>query len=442
VHRQQTVQKTLSAIFAAIGKLKLKINDGGRSPTTKKEVSKMNKKNLTVILILFLLICSLIPTPTVIADGAPSFAGGTGASNDPYQISNWFHLHNIREYMSSDFILLNDLDSTTEGYDEYASDTADGGSGWLPLGDSSTEFTGSFNGDNHTISDLYIERNSAARVGLFGYTDGASISNIGLINVNITGSAFVGGLAGYVSSSSSVNNSYTTGGTVSGNNHVGGLIGYLMDSFLQKSYSISNVISIGCHGYPRIGGLVGYVFRSHVDDCYAGGLVNATGTATNPIGGFTGEHYAHNTNDPMSYINNSYSYTEVIGGATSSGFIGTSSGNVTQNNCFWDTESSGKSGSSADATGLPTSDMQNYNTFNNTGWDIAYTDTDLNDGYPYLAWQNSTSTHTWLIIPVPEERFSPTTVILVEIIISFLVVLILVTLISSLIVLISKFASF
>ena len=48
-------------------------------------------------------------------------------------------------------------------------------------------FTGTFNGNSYTISNLYIDIPSTNDVGLFGYTSGATIENVGLINVNITG---------------------------------------------------------------------------------------------------------------------------------------------------------------------------------------------------------------------------------------------------------------
>ncbi|MFA7134080.1 MAG: GLUG motif-containing protein, partial [archaeon] len=83
--------------------------------------------------------------------------------------------------------------------------TSDGETIWHP----SEEFIGSFNGNNHFISNLVINSGDESYVGLFGYLNG-SISNIGLINVSITGFENVGGLVGY-SNDGSIVNSYSTG---------------------------------------------------------------------------------------------------------------------------------------------------------------------------------------------------------------------------------------
>jgi len=58
-----------------------------------------------------------------------SFAGGSGTSADPYQISNWTHLNSVRDNLDKDFILTTDIDSSTSGYDTYASSSANSGSG-------------------------------------------------------------------------------------------------------------------------------------------------------------------------------------------------------------------------------------------------------------------------------------------------------------------------
>ncbi|NIW92674.1 MAG: hypothetical protein GWN20_07210, partial [Phycisphaerae bacterium] len=48
-------------------------------------------------------------------------------------IRTWYDLNNIRNDSSGDYMLMNDLDSTTDGYDELASPTANDGKGWHPL---------------------------------------------------------------------------------------------------------------------------------------------------------------------------------------------------------------------------------------------------------------------------------------------------------------------
>ncbi|MFW5787131.1 MAG: hypothetical protein ACOCV3_02575 [Halanaerobiales bacterium] len=92
-----------------------------------------------------------------------TFAGGDGSDSDPYQIENWHHLNNVRDNLDSKFILVNDLDETTAGYNELVKnengDLVNEGKGWDPIGaDCDTTFAGVFNGNDNTISDLVINR--------------------------------------------------------------------------------------------------------------------------------------------------------------------------------------------------------------------------------------------------------------------------------------------
>src|SRR5574344_631154 len=77
-------------------------------------------------------------------------------------------------------------------------DTAKWGiEGFNPLGNFSNRFTGTFDGLGFAISNLYINHPITDFVVLFGYTNNATIKNIGLKNVDITGGNYTGGLVGY-----------------------------------------------------------------------------------------------------------------------------------------------------------------------------------------------------------------------------------------------------
>ena len=90
------------------------------------------------------------------------------------------------------------------------------GSGWDPIGDS---FDATFDGNGHTVNNLYINRIETYSVGLFFWngSDGV-IRNIGMVDVDITGRSG-GGLAG--GNLGTISDSYTTG-SVAGS---GGLVG-------------------------------------------------------------------------------------------------------------------------------------------------------------------------------------------------------------------------
>ena len=69
--------------------------------------------------------------------------------------------------------------------------------GFVPVGDSSDQFDGQFDGKNHTISNLFIDQPSASYIGLFGYAASNSrISNVGVVDADISADGYSGADAG------------------------------------------------------------------------------------------------------------------------------------------------------------------------------------------------------------------------------------------------------
>ncbi len=123
--------------------------------------------------------------------------------------------------------------------------------GFQPIGTNANRFTGTLDGKGFTISDLTINMNLTSgdsRAGLFGYTSGANIRNIGLLNINIDASSSsissAGGLIGENNSSGSITNSYSTGNvspSVSFNSFAGGLAGSnINNANISNSYYDQN----------------------------------------------------------------------------------------------------------------------------------------------------------------------------------------------------------
>ncbi|NTW51445.1 MAG: filamentous hemagglutinin N-terminal domain-containing protein [Chlorobiaceae bacterium] len=177
--------------------------------------------------------------------------------------------------------------------------------GFAPVGDSTTPFTGHFDGQSHTITGLTINSSSDS-VGLFGSTGNtATISNIGLYDESITGNvddSYVGGLVGR--NNGSITNSFCTG-SVSGTGFgisVGGVAGD-NDGAISDSYSNCLVSGVLSSNQSNLGGLVGW---------------NKIGTITN------------------SYSSGSFAYVGLseAGGAYIGGLVGRQdSGSIT--NCYW-----------------------------------------------------------------------------------------------------------
>lgn len=237
-------------------------------------------------------------------------------------------------------------------------------------------FTGTFNGQGYTISDLLINRPTEDEVGLFGYADGATIEDVGLKNVNITGGDYVGALVGYPFDSTI--SECSVGGTVSGDDYIGNLVGESNSSTISQCYADGSVT-----GDDYIGGLIGVGYANTIANCYARGDV----VADSYIGGLIGYSYDAET------VDNCYSTGAVTGNSNVGGLMGYSDSAVS--NCFWDTETSGQATSNG-GTGKTTAQMKLLTTFH-PAWDIGQAAAQRNDGYPFLSWEIDESNTIWLI---------------------------------------------
>jgi len=239
-------------------------------------------------------------------DPGTLFAGGNGTEENPYQIANWYHLHNIRDYLNNDFILINDLKPTTAGYWDLASPTANGEKGWQPIGTVHEPFTGVFDGQEHEIKNLFINRPEEGGLGLFGRTDkiGAVIKNVGVVDADVTGGNVSGTLVG-ANEEGTVDNCYATG-TVIGDVDamgMGGLVG-MNGGTVVNCYATSNVAGGWQYG-DCVGGLVGLNEYGILSDCYATGSVTSV---SGGAGGLVGLNNADGT------VSNCYATGSVIGG--------------------------------------------------------------------------------------------------------------------------------
>ena len=195
-------------------------------------------------------------------------AGMAGCiSTPPSEIQDWYDLDAVRDKLGGRYLLINDLDSTTEGYQELASPTANEGKGWQSLGTSDNLFTGTFDGQGYEIHDLFSDRPDEMYVGLFGVVgEGGVVQNIGVVNATLDGYGAVGALVG--DNEGTVSNSYSTG-SMNGIGWVGGLLGVnLGTGTVSKSYSAGSVT-----GDERVGGLVGWNEASSVSNSYSTGSV-------------------------------------------------------------------------------------------------------------------------------------------------------------------------
>ncbi|MEN6306571.1 MAG: GLUG motif-containing protein, partial [Anaerohalosphaeraceae bacterium] len=309
------------------------------------------------------------------------YGAGCGTLEDPYQIQAPWHMNSIGLNpcdWNKHFILMADIDMSFYVDIQYNI-----------IGNSTTKFTGSFDGNGHIIRNLtYIKEGVADCVGLFGRIENASIKNLGLIDVVFySGSGNVGGLVGW-NDSGTLKNCYVTG-VIRGTGHIGGLIGRNNTGSLTACCTLATVT-----GTSIVGGLIGGNYSGSILNCYANCSIHGTG---NYIGGLTG----YNSKGTLAacYASGIFDNT----GSYVGGLAGWNSADAIVSSCFWDTQTSGKDkgvggGSSGGMTGKTTAEMQTLSTFTSSGWDftneIANGNRDLwrmcTDGkyYPKLSWQS------------------------------------------------------
>ena len=211
--------------------------------------------------------------------------------------------------------------------------------GWQPIGDQSNSFAAFFEGNDHTISNLMINRDNTGYIGLFGRASrGTKITNIGLLNVNIAGDYFVGGLVGENDNSSVITNSYASG-VVAGDRNVGGLVGRNDGGSIANSYAAGAVRGRN----NQVGGLVGRHNGGSIANSYA----TATVSGNSDIGGLVGQSGGS--------ITNSYAIGATTGTTNVGGLVGQNEGIIT--NSYWDIETSGiRTGNNA--AGKTTTELQ------------------------------------------------------------------------------------
>ena len=265
--------------------------------------------------------------------------------------------------------LVNDLDfeNVNGSLSRWAEDAVSSGiagavtGGWVPIGNFSSRFNATFNGGGYTISNLYIDR-SDRYIGLFGFASKnivagrpqVVIRNLGLENVNITGSGsessdiYVAGLAGLCRSY--VVSVYVTG-TITGTGStslVGGIAGLHAGS-IMACYTRVDVT-----GPYYVGGLVGKS-DGDVDACYTMGTASGS-SAGSEVGALLG----------FSYRSSSSSYTVSEGiGLFGSIQVGVGS-------CYFDID---VAGIPPETLGRSTSALQTPTSY--TGIYLAWDDKDL-----------------------------------------------------------------
>jgi|GEM_PF-4227921 hypothetical protein len=197
--------------------------------------------------------------------GTLATMAGNGTVENPYVVTNLTQLQAMAQDTHANYVLGTDID---------ASETATWDGGFDPVGRSSEfgvesergetppTFTGSFDGRNHTITGLYVDRPESSAVGLFGAVEYARIENVALVGGTVTGRNAVGALVGDGHDSAISEASASV--DVTGERAVGGLVG-VTDGTVTRSYATGSVTVRGKEegfGGGPAGGLVGLLMGS------------------------------------------------------------------------------------------------------------------------------------------------------------------------------------
>lgn len=216
----------------------------------------------------------------------------------------------------------------------------------VPIGNSLTKFSGTFDGKNHTISNF---KTSGQYSGLFGYVNGATIQNLTVNVTNNAGATSAGGLVGAVNGTTTIRNC-TVNGTISGTHQVGGFVGFAQGVYQDNTLVLPCNLTIeGCTNNATVtttsqasdnnrtsaGGFVGYVnagatvtIKSYIDEngqtkkSTNNGKISTTSSADNKgVGGFVGYSYGKITlTDCVNEKNATITGKERVGGLV--GYIG------------------------------------------------------------------------------------------------------------------------
>jgi len=382
-----------------------------------------------------------IATLAITSTNLLAYSGGSGTSSNPYIIANKADLIEFsvdQPNYGKHFKMTADIDFEGETFWGIAQD-----SNKTP-GFQGNEFTGTFDGNGHVISNFKISgrRDYNSLFGRIGNTYSfGTVKNLGVVNciisncVNYAGGLcgdlasgtidncyatgiieidqskynagygrYIGGLCGNSGSKSTIINSYSSC-IVQGSYEAGGICGN-NEGTIRNCYSTSSVTySSWVGGFAAINGeengdyyLGGFCGsnRGDINNCYSTGNVNGDCY----IGGFCGSNSAT--------ISNCYSTGSVTGYKYLGGFCGKNDSSAIINNCysvgkingtssiiggfcetnsgtisasFWDILTSGMMGSSG-GTGMMTMQLQNEITFTSVGWN--FVDTWVIDGYPVL----------------------------------------------------------
>ena len=253
---------------------------------------RRKQHSLSGLLAAFLFVAAMMLPSSVWAQGVTTEqpAAGDGSSANPYQIANAAQLAWFRDWVNGTYTpaegetatkhetacakLTANIDMSTVCSETIGS--------WEPISrrDLNINWQGTFDGDGHTLSSLYVNMTIEGS-GMFGMIGNCTIKNMTFSGVNITGTDYYTGIIGLIVNGS-VTNVTVADGVITGGFAVGGICG------VQESGTVSHCTNHAqVTGRMNVGGICG-VPGGTIEYCTNYGAVKGTGADNGSIGGIGG----------------------------------------------------------------------------------------------------------------------------------------------------------
>ena len=324
----------------------------------------MRKVNFTIlrksslIIVLKIIVLTLLPLTSF-----AQFSGGNGTENSPYIITTAGQLAQLATYVNANntsynnkhYKLGNDIDLSAYG------ENFNSGAGWIPIGiyveySDVRSFKGVFDGDNKSITNLFINNPSIRIVGLFGSIKG-TVKNTSIVEANINASSSYAGMIAGENVEGNILNCNATGiisiyasytwtgglvgdhsGTMSNcysscsvntssneNSYTGGIAGSNSGGIIINCYSTGTVNSYSVKT-TYAGGIVGSCwYGGSVSNCYSTGIINSSSSTKNSYaGGIIGDNHECSVSNCYStgIVNSSSSTSNFLGGIVANFYSG------------------------------------------------------------------------------------------------------------------------
>lgn len=245
-----------------------------------------------------------------------------GGADTPFQIAGAAQLAELAQYVnagdatfvSAHYVLTDDVNLSAYG-------------NWTPIGTEDHPFEGVFDGQNHVVTGLKIDRENEEYQGLFGYVSGtddkhrAQVKNVVVRDAQIRARTEVGAVVGRYGQFTQgfvepLENCAMIGGTIQGTSSmgqsscVGGIVGRACGE-IQRCYATGNII--GADNAIEYGGIVGESFKT-VNACYWTGRLSALGSYADDFGGIAGS--------ARGAVTNCYTTGDITGSLNNAGTLG------------------------------------------------------------------------------------------------------------------------